>query len=76
MHYNLGLVSLFSVSYIYVVFCSDLGHLLVIISAAFIGFDNHRKSVLFGVALLYDETASTFDWLFTTFLKCMSNKKP
>jgi len=49
---------------------------LVIISAAFIGFDNHCKSVLFGVALLYDETAATFDWLFTTFLKCMSNKKP
>ncbi|CAJ2628420.1 unnamed protein product [Trifolium pratense] len=44
--------------------------------AAFLGFDNHRKSVLFGAALLYDETAATFDWLFTTFLKRMSNKKP
>ncbi|KAK2352440.1 protein FAR1-RELATED SEQUENCE [Trifolium repens] len=44
--------------------------------AAFMGFDNHRKSVLFGVALLYDETAATFDWLFTTFLRCMANKKP
>jgi zinc finger SWIM domain-containing protein 3 len=40
------------------------------------GFDNHRKSVLFGAALLYDETAATFDWLFTTFLRCMANKKP
>jgi len=50
--------------------------LFIYISAAFIGFDNHRKSVLFGAALLYDETAGTFDWLFTTFLKCMSNKKP
>jgi zinc finger SWIM domain-containing protein 3 len=40
------------------------------------GFDNHRTSVLFGAALLYDETSATFDWLFTTFLKCMSNKKP
>jgi len=48
----------------------------IYISAAFIGFDNHRKSVLFGDALLYDETTTTFDWLFTTFLKCMSNKKP
>ena len=47
----------------------------IYISTVFIGFDNHRKSVLFGVALLYDETAATFDWLFTTFLKCMSNKK-
>ncbi|KAK2380670.1 protein FAR1-RELATED SEQUENCE [Trifolium repens] len=44
--------------------------------AAFMGFDNHRKSVLFGAALLYDETAATFDWLFTTFLRCMANKKP
>ncbi|XP_045801013.1 protein FAR1-RELATED SEQUENCE 5-like [Trifolium pratense] len=44
--------------------------------AAFLGFDNHRKSVLFGAALLYDETAATFHWLFTAFLKCMSNKKP
>ena len=40
------------------------------------GFDNHRTSVLFGAALLYDETSATFDWLFMTFLKCMSNKKP
>jgi len=48
----------------------------IYISAAFIDFDNHRKSVLFGVALLYDETTTTFDRLFTTFLKCMSNKKP
>ncbi|XP_039684980.1 protein FAR-RED IMPAIRED RESPONSE 1-like [Medicago truncatula] len=47
------------------------GHLLAIISAAFIGFDSHRKSVLFGAALLYDETTTTFDWLFTTFLKCV-----
>jgi hypothetical protein len=49
--------------------------LIWFISAAFLGFDNHRKSVLFGAALLYDETSATFDWLFTTFLKCMSNKK-
>ena len=48
----------------------------IYISAAFLGFDNHRKSVLFGAALLYDETSATFDWLFPTFLKCMSNKKP
>ncbi|XP_058734030.1 protein FAR1-RELATED SEQUENCE 5-like [Vicia villosa] len=44
--------------------------------APFLGFDNHRKSVLFGCALLYDETSASFDWLFTTFLKCMKNKKP
>ncbi|XP_058774429.1 protein FAR1-RELATED SEQUENCE 5-like [Vicia villosa] len=44
--------------------------------APFLGFDNHRKSVLFGCALLYDETSASFDWLFITFLKCMKNKKP
>ncbi|XP_058760158.1 protein FAR1-RELATED SEQUENCE 5-like [Vicia villosa] len=47
-----------------------------ILSAPFLGFDNHRKSVLFGSTLLYGETSASFDWLFTTFLKCMKNKKP
>ncbi|GAA0161017.1 hypothetical protein LIER_39149 [Lithospermum erythrorhizon] len=42
---------------------------------AFLGFDNHCKSVLLGGALLYNETAPIFDWLGTTFLKCMKNKK-
>lgn len=41
-----------------------------------VGVDNHKKSVVFGAALLYDETADSFVWLFKTFLKAMSGKKP
>ncbi|XP_057452442.1 protein FAR1-RELATED SEQUENCE 5-like [Lotus japonicus] len=44
--------------------------------APFIGFNHHRESVLFGAALLYDETAESFEWLFKTFLKAMCGKKP
>ncbi|MCI06877.1 protein FAR1-RELATED SEQUENCE 5-like, partial [Trifolium medium] len=44
--------------------------------APFVGFNHHRESVLFGVALLYDETAASFEWLFKTFLKAMCGKKP
>ncbi|XP_058783730.1 protein FAR1-RELATED SEQUENCE 5-like [Vicia villosa] len=49
---------------------------IFVAGSPFLGFDNHHKSVLFGSALLYDETSTSFDWLFTTFLKCMKNKKP
>jgi len=42
----------------------------------FIGFNHHRKSVLFGATLLYDETATSFEWLLKTFLKAMCGKKP
>ncbi|XP_058191685.1 protein FAR-RED IMPAIRED RESPONSE 1-like [Rhododendron vialii] len=33
-------------------------------------------TVIFGVALMYDETTPSFVWLFETFLKAMSGKKP
>ncbi|XP_058757585.1 protein FAR1-RELATED SEQUENCE 5-like [Vicia villosa] len=42
----------------------------------FVGFNHHRESVLFGVALLYDETAESCGWLFRTFLKTVCGKKP
>lgn len=42
----------------------------------FIGVNHHKQSVIFGAALLYDETADTFKWLFRTFLKTMSGKQP
>jgi len=32
--------------------------------------------VIFGAALLYDETTASFQWLFETFLKTMCAKKP
>ncbi|KAF7841343.1 protein FAR1-RELATED SEQUENCE 5-like [Senna tora] len=42
----------------------------------FVGFNHHRQTVIFGAALLYDETAKSFEWLFKTFLKAMCGKKP
>lgn len=42
----------------------------------FCGFNHHISMVIFGVALLYDETAESFKWLFETFLKAHQGKKP
>ncbi|XP_027124120.1 protein FAR1-RELATED SEQUENCE 5-like [Coffea arabica] len=44
--------------------------------ALFVGVNNHKQTAIFGAALLYDETASTFEWLFDTFARAMSGKKP
>ncbi|KAF7143109.1 hypothetical protein RHSIM_Rhsim05G0213300 [Rhododendron simsii] len=44
--------------------------------AVFIGFNNHREVIVFGAALMYNETADSFIWLFETFLEAMSNKHP
>ncbi|XP_062093608.1 protein FAR1-RELATED SEQUENCE 9-like [Humulus lupulus] len=44
--------------------------------AMFLGVNHHKQTIIFGTALLYDETAETFAWLFDTFAKTMSGKKP
>ncbi|XP_058217233.1 protein FAR1-RELATED SEQUENCE 5-like [Rhododendron vialii] len=44
--------------------------------ALFTGFNHFRMTTIFGAALLYDETADSFEWLFKTFLHAMSGKKP
>ncbi|KAI5340854.1 hypothetical protein L3X38_020128 [Prunus dulcis] len=44
--------------------------------ATFTGVNHHKHSVLFGCALLADETESTFSWLFTTWLEAMSGRQP
>jgi len=44
--------------------------------AMFVGFNHHREVVIFGAALLYDETIESFEWLFETFFEAMSGKKP
>lgn len=44
--------------------------------APFTGVNHHRQSVLFGCALLADETESTFIWLFTTWLEAVSGRQP
>ncbi|CAJ2638775.1 unnamed protein product [Trifolium pratense] len=42
----------------------------------FVGLNNHKQMVVFGSALLYDETIPSFQWLFETFLKAMGGEKP
>ncbi|XP_063949954.1 protein FAR1-RELATED SEQUENCE 11-like [Daucus carota subsp. sativus] len=37
----------------------------------FVGVDNHGRSILFGCALLRNETKSTFSWLMRTFVSMM-----
>ncbi|XP_058105724.1 protein FAR1-RELATED SEQUENCE 5-like [Magnolia sinica] len=43
---------------------------------SFIGVNNHKQSVLFGCALIADETISTFVWLFKTWLAAMNGRHP
>jgi len=40
------------------------------------GFNHYRGSIIFGAALMYDETIESFKWLFGTFLQAHNNKKP
>jgi zinc finger SWIM domain-containing protein 3 len=42
----------------------------------FVGLNNHRQTIIFGAALLYDETIPPFQWLFETFLQAMGGEKP
>lgn len=42
----------------------------------FIGLNNHKQTILYGEALLYDKTIPSFQWLFKTLLKEMNGEKP
>nr|XP_027122185.1 protein FAR-RED IMPAIRED RESPONSE 1-like [Coffea arabica] len=42
----------------------------------FVGFNQHRQIVIFGAALIYDETIDSFKWVFGTFLEAMCGKHP
>nr|XP_043615969.1 protein FAR1-RELATED SEQUENCE 5-like [Erigeron canadensis] len=44
--------------------------------APFVGVNHHGKSILFGAALLENETETSFIWLFKQFLKCMHECPP
>lgn len=44
--------------------------------APFFGVNNHKQMVIFGAALLYDNTVESFKWLLRTFIEAMSGKKP
>ncbi|XP_034593774.2 protein FAR1-RELATED SEQUENCE 5 [Setaria viridis] len=39
--------------------------------AMFVGSNHHLQNTLFGCALVGDETAETFEWVFKAFKKCM-----
>ncbi|KAF0936065.1 hypothetical protein E2562_038522 [Oryza meyeriana var. granulata] len=44
--------------------------------APFVGTNHHKQPIVFGAALLYDESSESFHWLFQTFLTAMSGKQP
>ncbi|KAL0924201.1 hypothetical protein M5K25_005012 [Dendrobium thyrsiflorum] len=44
--------------------------------AQFIGVNHHKQLVVFGSALLLDETTESFVWLFRTFMAAMSGCQP
>ena len=52
--------------------CTNKGNRLL---ALFCGFNHFRGIVIFGVALLYDETIKSFKWLFQTLLAAYRQKK-
>ena len=42
----------------------------------FVGFNQFRETVVFGAALMYDETFESFKWLFNAFLSIHNKKQP
>jgi zinc finger SWIM domain-containing protein 3 len=44
--------------------------------APLLGTNHHKQTIIFGAALLFDETIESFVWLFQTFLEAMSGKHP
>ncbi|XP_073024391.1 protein FAR1-RELATED SEQUENCE 5-like [Primulina eburnea] len=47
-----------------------------LICAPFVGINHHIQNVLFGLAFISDETQSSFEWLFATFLDSMNGRQP
>uniref|UniRef100_A0ACD5YRS4 Uncharacterized protein n=2 Tax=Avena sativa TaxID=4498 RepID=A0ACD5YRS4_AVESA len=44
--------------------------------ALFLGVNHHRQTIIFGAALLYDESFESFKWLFESFKIAMHGKQP
>ncbi|XP_021769853.1 protein FAR-RED IMPAIRED RESPONSE 1-like [Chenopodium quinoa] len=42
----------------------------------FVGVNHHGQTILFGCALVSRDTAETFEWVFSNWLRCMENKTP
>ncbi|XP_012836749.1 PREDICTED: protein FAR1-RELATED SEQUENCE 5-like [Erythranthe guttata] len=47
-----------------------------LICAPFTGINHHKNNVMFGLAFMSNETESSFQWLFSTFLESMGGKQP
>ena len=47
-----------------------------LVCAPFVGVYHHWQNVMFGCALLLDETSVSFTWLFKVFFESMGNKQP
>ncbi|XP_073133242.1 protein FAR1-RELATED SEQUENCE 5-like [Henckelia pumila] len=47
-----------------------------LICTPFVGINHHKQNVMFGLAFMSDETESSFEWLFRTFLESMNGKQP
>ena len=41
-----------------------------------VGVNHHHQTVVFGCALLMDESIGTYEWVLETFLIAMMNKRP
>ncbi|CAN6268724.1 unnamed protein product [Urochloa humidicola] len=44
--------------------------------APILGTNHHKQTIIFGAALIFNETIASFVWLFETFLTAMSGKHP
>ena len=44
--------------------------------APILGTNHHKQTIIFGAALIFNETIESFVWLFETFLTAMSDKHP
>ena len=42
--------------------------------APFVGVNNHFQTIIFGCALVIEESEDAFKWLFSTFLKAVEDK--
>ncbi|XP_073152067.1 protein FAR-RED IMPAIRED RESPONSE 1-like [Henckelia pumila] len=47
-----------------------------LICAPFVGINHHMDNVIFVLAFMSDETETSFQWLFKTFLESMGGKQP
>ena len=54
-------------------YCTNNAHRPLVL---FSSFNHCKQAVIFKVALLYDEIAKSFKWLFETFLEVHEQKKP